>query len=161
MQQILTYESGFTSTCFICKTRRPFGSQQWQQDAWGERPLTFKTVLWETWSSFWTRTSISGISNAGNARHTIARVLWLGLTVVGLYFTTRDAVTVVQEYLKYPYTTQVQLFSPGELSLGRIVCVFRFFSQKSLFVTVFRFCDINSQCNIFYAQVSETANQVL
>ncbi|XP_042858754.1 uncharacterized protein LOC122244849, partial [Penaeus japonicus] len=83
---------------------------QLHQDAWGgPRRLTYSTVLKETWSSFWTRTSISGISNAGNAHHSVARILWLGLTVVGLYFTTRDAVAVVQEYLKYPYTTQVNL----------------------------------------------------
>nr|XP_053631798.1 uncharacterized protein LOC128688110 [Cherax quadricarinatus] len=75
----------------------------------GEQRVTYWTVVSDTWSEFWTSTAISGISNAGRANDRLPRVLWLLLFGVGTYYTVRDTIGVIDNYLSYPYTTQMDL----------------------------------------------------
>ena len=65
-------------------------------------------VVFETWDSFWTGTSISGVSNAGRARASlIRRVIWILIFLVGMAVTAWALSSVVADYLTYPVTTSV------------------------------------------------------
>ncbi|ROT64632.1 hypothetical protein C7M84_017435 [Penaeus vannamei] len=85
--------------------------------------VTYGRVVRDTWSTFWSGTSLAGVGNAGNARHLLPRVIWCILTVVAIYFTTKDTIAVIETYFEYPYTTQVSLEQKGGVEFPAVtVC---------------------------------------
>ena len=64
-------------------------------------------VVWQTWDTFWSETSISGVSNAGRARGPLRRLAWILIFVVGACFTYWTLNSVVADYRTYPVVTSV------------------------------------------------------
>ncbi|XP_076033045.1 pickpocket 12 [Oratosquilla oratoria] len=78
-------------------------------EAWPEMkvPLRYWHVVFDTLQGFSKNTSVGGISNAYRSLHTIRRLVWLSLFLVGCYFTVKDVVGVFNEYFSYPVITTV------------------------------------------------------
>ena len=64
-------------------------------------------IVWQTWDTFWSETSISGVSNAGRARGPLRRLTWILIFIVGAGFTYWTLESVVADYRSYPVVTSV------------------------------------------------------
>ena len=62
-----------------------------------------------TWSGWWTKTSISGVSNAGNAKHLSRRICWMVIFIVLLVLTIYAVIGVFATYIAYPVETAISL----------------------------------------------------
>ena len=60
--------------------------------------------------AFWERTSISGLSNAGNkSHHWFRRVCWMAIFIVFSGLTFYGLWNVINDYLEYPVVTSVRI----------------------------------------------------
>ena len=81
-------------------------------------------LLWKTFDEFWTRTSISGISNAGSAKSAFRRTCWMLTFTLFLIITFIGFGKVLYEYFEYPVITSVIIEHQDKVSARMIVAFF-------------------------------------
>ena len=73
-----------------------------------DRPGGLQSSLWNTWDTFWQKTNIVGINNAGNSRGSaIRQFIWIVIFVGFLVATIIGVNSFVTEYFKYPVDIKV------------------------------------------------------
>ena len=71
--------------------------------------MGFCDLFTVTWTQWWKKTSISGISNAANAKSTTRKLCWLTIFIILMVFTIFAVVGVFEIYLEYPVSTSMSL----------------------------------------------------
>ena len=81
-----------------------------------QKPAGICSVLCKTWDDFWQRTSINGVSNAGNARTSkVRRVVWIIIFIFFFMCTIYGVTDVISDYLDYPVVTSVSVLHQNQV----------------------------------------------
>ena len=80
-------------------------------------------VLWYAWDSFWQRTSISGVSNAGAASSVLRRTCWIIIFTLFSVLTCLGLWNVIYDYSLYPVTTSVTVKHQNQVEYSVLLYV--------------------------------------
>ena len=91
-----------------------------------DKPGGLRSSLWYSWDTFWQKTNIVGINNAGNSRGSVTRqFIWIVIFCFFLFATVYGVRAFVIEYFSYPVDIKVTVNH----------------KDKVKFLTIFKHCN--------------------